>query len=263
MKKNKLPSTNCHLQSATRNLQSKKGKIHSFETFGTLDGPGIRFVAFLEGCPLRCLYCHNVDMLDMKDYKEMTPEQLLQKILPYKPYFKSSNGGVTLSGGDPIMQPDFAAKFFTLCKKEGINTTIDTSCFTTQENLDKLLPVTDLWMISLKHFNEKKHLKLTSQSNKQILENIAYLNKKHAPIRFRYLILPGWTDTWLNLRALRKFLKTVKFQEIELLPYHTHGIYKWEALGLPYKLKGVKPPSENSIQKIKKMLEKEGYNVIC
>jgi pyruvate formate lyase activating enzyme len=198
----------------------------------------------------------------MKDYKEMTPDQLLKKILPYKHYFQSSNGGVTLSGGDPIIQPNFVEKFFTLCKKENIHTTIDTSCLTTQETLDKLMPVTDLWMISLKHFNEKTHLKLTGQSNKQILENIKYLSRKKAHIRFRYVILTGWTDTWLNLRALKKFLKTVKFQEIELLPYHTYGIYKWEKLGLHYKLKGTKPPKESSIQKIKKMLEKEGYNVV-
>ena len=239
-----------------------KGKIHSFETFGTLDGPGIRFVIFMEGCPLRCLYCHNVDMLDMKDYKDMTPEQLFKKIIPYKTYFQSSGGGVTLSGGDPIMQPNFVVKFFTLCKQEGIHTTIDTSCLTTKETLDRLIPVTDLWMISLKHFNETKHLKLTGQSNKPILENIRYLSKKKANIRFRYMVLPGWTDTFFNLRALKKFLKTVRFKLIELLPYHTHGIYKWEHLGLKYKLKGTKPPSENSIRKIKKMLEKEGWKVM-
>ncbi|MBU1018450.1 MAG: pyruvate formate-lyase-activating protein [Patescibacteria group bacterium] len=239
-----------------------KGRIHSFESFGTLDGPGLRFVVFLEGCPLRCLYCHNVDMLDMKGYQEMTPNQLLQTILPYKPYFESSNGGVTLSGGDPILQPDFTAEFFRLCKKEKIHTTIDTSCFTTKKNLDKLIPVTDLWMISLKHFNEKTHLELTGVTNKPILENIRYLKEKKAKIRLRYLIIPGWTDTSSNLRALKKFAKEIRPQEVELLTYHTHGIYKWKELGKKYKLGRVKPPSIKSCLKIKEMLEKEGLKVM-
>lgn len=239
-----------------------KGRIHSFESFGTLDGPGLRFVVFLEGCPLRCLYCHNVDMLDMCDYQEMTPAQLLKTVLPYKPYFESSEGGVTVSGGDPIMQADFVAEFFRLCKKEGIHTTLDTSCFTVKKNLDKLIPVTDLFMTSLKHFDEKKHLKLTGVSNKPILENIRYLKKNKKRIWFRYLILPGWTDTRSNLKALREFAKVIKPELIELLPYHTHGIYKWEELKKPYKLKGVKPPTHKSCQKIKKLLKKEGFKVI-
>lgn len=239
-----------------------KGRVHSFESFGTLDGPGLRFVAFLEGCPLRCLYCHNVDMLDMVDYKEMTPQELLKIILPYKPYFGSGEGGVTLSGGDPIMQPEFTAAFFKLCKKNGIHTTIDTSCFTVPPQLDALMPVVDLWMISLKHFDDKKHRELTGVTNKPILENIRYLSKKKAKIWFRYVILPGWTDTKENLKALREFLKEVKFELIELLPYHTYGVYKWDNLGQPYHLKGVKTPTSKSIQKIKKMLEKEGHKVV-
>jgi len=246
----------------TTKKRTSKGRIHSFESFGTLDGPGLRFIAFLEGCPLRCLYCHNVDMLDMCDYHEMTPKELLKIVLPYKPYFESSGGGVTLSGGDPILQPDFVSKFFKLCKKEGIHTTIDTSCFTTKKNLDKIIPVADLFMISLKHFNEKKHLKLTGVTNKPILENIRYLSKKGTRLWLRYMILPGWTDTSSNLRALRKFLREIKFEQIELLPYHKHGIFKWEELKLPYKLKRVKPPSHKSVQKIRKMLEKDGHKVI-
>lgn len=239
-----------------------KGRIHSFESFGTLDGPGLRFVVFLEGCPLRCLYCHNVDMLDMTDYKKMTPQKLLEIVLPYKPYFDSSGGGVTVSGGDPILQPDFTAEFFHLCKKNKIHTVADTSCFTTKKNLDKLLPVTDLFMISLKHFNEKKHLKLTGVSNKPILENIRYLKKKKAKIRFRYVILPGWTDTSSNLKALKNLAKEIKPELIELLPYHTHGIYKWENLNKKYRLRRVKPPTPKSCQKIKKMLEKAGHKVM-
>ncbi|KKR26351.1 MAG: pyruvate formate-lyase activating enzyme, pyruvate formate lyase activating enzyme [Candidatus Peregrinibacteria bacterium GW2011_GWE2_39_6] len=246
-----------------KNQSSLLGRIHSFESFGTLDGPGLRFVVFLEGCPLRCLYCHNVDMLDMKNYKEMTPQELLKIVLPYKPYFNSAKGGVTVSGGDPIMQPRFVVEFFKLCQKNKIHTTIDTSCFTTnKEHLEQLLPVTDLWMISLKHFDDKKHRALTGVTNAPILENIHYLSKRKARLWFRYLILPGWTDTWSNLRALCAFLRTVDFELIELLPYHTHGRFKWDKLGLPYKLNGIKPPTLNSCHKIKEMLKKEGYKVI-
>ncbi len=239
-----------------------KGRIHSFESFGALDGPGIRFVAFMEGCPLRCLYCHNVDMLDMCDYQELSPKELFEVVSPYKPYFESSGGGVTLSGGDPILQPDFVSKFFKLCKKEKIHTTIDTSCFTTKKTLDKLMPVTDLWMVSLKHFNEKKHMKLTGVTNKPILENVKYLSKKRANLWLRYLILPGWTDTSSNIKELRNFLKEIKFEQIELLAYHRNGIFKWNELNKPYKLRRVKEPTHKSIQKIKDLLEKDGHKVI-
>lgn len=246
----------------TNKIRISKGRIHSFESFGTLDGPGLRFVAFLEGCPLRCLYCHNVDMLDMCDFREMTPQELIKIVLPYKPYFTSSGGGVTLSGGDPIMQTGFVFEFFSLCKKEKIHTTIDTSCFATRKTLDTLMPVTDLWMISLKHFDEKKHLKLTGVSGKPILGNIKYLSKKEARIWLRYVVLPGWTDTPKNLRALREFLHEVKFEQIELLPYHTHGVFKWKELGKKYELSKTKEPTLKSVRTIQEMLEKDGHTVI-
>lgn len=199
----------------------------------------------------------------MADYKEMTPQELLKILLPYQPYFESSEeGGVTLSGGDPIMQPEFTKAFFKLCRKNKIHTTMDTSCFTVPCQLDELMPVTDLWMVSLKHFDEKKHRQLTGVTNKPILENIRYLSKNKARIWFRYVVLPGWTDTRENLKALREFLKEVKFEKIELLPYHTFGVYKWKNLGQPYHLGKAKPPSDKSCLKIKAMLEKEGHHVV-
>lgn len=240
-----------------------KGRVHSFETFGTLDGPGVRFVIFLEGCPLRCKYCHNVDMLDMQDYMNYTPDKLLKEVLPYKEYLKFGDGGVTVSGGDPIIQPDFVAEFFKLCRKTGhIHTTIDTSLFGSRDAIDRLLPVTDLWMVSLKHFDDKVHKWLTGQSNERILDNIKYLSSKGVHLWFRLVILPGYTDTRRNLKALIKFLKDVKFELIELLPYHTFGIHKWEKLGLRYELRRVKPPKPRKVMKIKKMLEKEGFKVL-
>lgn len=254
-----------------------RGMIHSFETFGALDGPGVRFVVFMEGCPLRCVYCHNRDMLDLKDHITMGPAALLEEVLKYKAYF-GKTGGVTLSGGDPVFQPKFTLDFLKLCKKSGINTALDTSLFTTQEFIDRVLPYTDLFMISLKHFDNEKHKCLTGVPNDKILENIRFLsdqiecmnksnnknrkNKDPVRIRFRYVVMPGITDTRTNLKALVKFLKEVDFELVELLPYHTYGVYKWEKLGLKYALKNIKPPTPKSVQKIKKMLEKEGFKVL-
>lgn len=246
----------------------KKGMVHSFETFGALDGPGVRFVVFLEGCPLRCIYCHNRDMLDLKDYMSLTPQELLKEVSNYKPYF-GSKGGVTVSGGDPIFQPEFLKEFLKLCKKSGINTTVDTSLFTTKEVIDEIIPYVDLFMVSLKHFNPEMHKYITGVGNERILENIKYLSyyigkhKKKAPrLWFRYMILPGYTDTKQNLSALVKFLHKMNFELIELLPYHTFGVYKWKKLGLKYALKGVKLPTLKSVLKIKKMLEKEGFKIL-
>lgn len=248
------------------------GMVHSFETFGALDGPGLRFVVFLEGCPLRCVFCHNRDMLDLKDYMKMTPAQLLATVLDYKPYF-GKNGGVTVSGGDPAFQPKFVLEFLKLCKKNGINTTLDTSLFTSEKNLRMLAPYTDLFMVSLKHFDSDIHRCLTGVPNEVILKNIAILNNiivqnkargKATPrLWFRYMILPGYTDTSKNLKTLVEFLhKTKTFELIELLPYHTYGVYKWEKLGLKYTLSDVKPPKVTDVLKIKKMLENEGFKVM-
>ncbi len=290
-------------------VNKSTGMIHSFETFGALDGPGIRFVVFFEGCPLRCVYCHNRDMLDLKDYMTMTARELLDKVLDYKPYFGAggSKGGVTVSGGDPIFQPQFLLEFLKLCKKAGIHTAIDTSLFTSRKVIDSIFPYVDLFMVSLKHFNSETHRWLTGVSNEGILNNIKYLSGKiekaeaaaseagaagigarsAAGVRgvklsppsgagvkaaasaaccpklwFRYIVLPGYTDTKENLKALVKFLRGVVFEQIELLPYHTFGIYKWKKLGLPYVLEGVKPPKMAAVQKIKKMLEKEKFKVL-
>lgn len=238
-----------------------KGKIHSYETFGALDGPGIRFVVFMEGCPLRCIYCHNRDMLDMKDYFGISAAGLLAEVSKYKEYF-GKEGGVTLSGGDPVYQGKFVLEFLKPCKKAGINVALDTSLFTNKKFIDSVIPYVDLFMVSLKHFNDNIHKRLTGVSNKIILENIRYLSSKKANLRLRYMILPGYTDTKENLSAFIKFLHSINFELVELLPYHTYGVYKWEKLGLKYELKGVKPPSQKSVIKIKKMLEKEGFKVL-
>ena len=262
-----------------RPVNKGKGMIHSFETFGALDGPGLRMVVFFEGCPLRCVYCHNRDMLDLKDYISMSPGELMGKVKEYKPYF-GRRGGVTISGGDPMYQPKFLLAFLKLCRKERIHVTLDTSLFVSEKVLAGIVPYVDLFMVSLKHFDSKKHERLTGVGNELILENARYLCEKIGKVRgsggkkrkgfclrqklwFRYLILPGYTDTRRNLKAFVKFLHEVKcFDLVDLLPYHTYGVYKWKELGLNYALKGVKAPSSGSVQKIKKMLEKEGFKVL-
>ena len=204
------------------------GMIHSFETFGTLDGPGLRFVVFFEGCPLRCVFCHNRDMLDLKNYMKMTPAQLLKTVLDYKPYF-GEKGGVTVSCGDPVFQPKFLLEFLKLCKANGIHTTVDTSLFTTPEVIKSIVPYTDLFMVSLKHFDSDIHKCLTGVPNEKILENIKMLSKiieqckrlkkgkngarpatQCSRLWFRYMILPGYTDTRKNLKALVEFLHKTK-----------------------------------------------------
>jgi pyruvate formate lyase activating enzyme len=254
-----------------KNIEQKEpvyGNIHSFETFGAVDGPGLRMVIFMEGCPLRCAYCCNRDMLDMEGYKKYTPEQLIKEVLKYKPYF-GANGGVTLSGGDPVFQPAFIHEFITLCKRENIHVALDTSLFVRTEVLDDLMPMVDLFMVSLKHFDDTVHKEMTLVSNDPILENIRHLNsyikksKEKAPkLRFRYVVLPGYTDTESNLKSLIAFLKDMEFELIELLPYHEYGKFKWKELGLEYRLEGMRLPSVASVEKIKARLENEGYNVL-
>lgn len=261
-----------HDQQRMNPVRETRGMIHSFETFGALDGPGLRFVVFFEGCPLRCVFCHNRDMLDLKNYMRMTPVQLLKTVLDYKPYF-GKKGGVTISGGDPVYQPKFLLEFLKLCKANGIHTTLDTSLFTTAEVIESLMPFTDLFMVSLKHFDSEIHKCLIGVPNEKILENIILLSKiierykrlgkAHPRLWFRYMILPGYTDTRKNLKALMEFLhKTKGWELVELLPYHAYGVYKWKKLGLAYALEGVKPPDPDDVADIKKMLEKEGVKVL-
>lgn len=238
------------------------GKIHSFESFGTLDGPGIRTVIFLAGCHLRCKYCHNIDVVFDKNPRSMTPEEVLKKVLKNKLYFDLSDGGVTLSGGDPMKQPEFVEAFLKRCKKEKIHTTLDTSLFTNTKFLDKIIPYTDLFLISLKHFNDEKHKALTSVTNKPILENIEYLKKKQKRMWLRFLVVPGYTDSPENLKALVDFCKKIQPEEVELLDYHTMGVAKWKNLGLKYELEEVKPPTKQHMKNIKKKLKNNGLNVL-
>lgn len=242
--------------------QQVLGKIHSMESFGSADGPGVRFIVFLKGCKMRCRYCHNPDTwADAGNSMEMTAEQVLEKAKRYRAYWKD-NGGITVSGGEALLQIDFVIRLFTLAKKEGIHTCLDTSGnpYTTEgefyHKFEKLMEVTDLVMLDIKEMDEARHTKLTGQTNRNILEMAKYLSDRRKPMWIRYVLVPGYTDDRKDLEALRDFVSGLETVErIEVLPYHTLGVFKWKELGIPYGLEGVEPPTEQQVNQAKEILE--------
>lgn len=235
-----------------------EGRIHSFESFGTVDGPGIRFVVFMQGCPMRCLYCHNPDTWNLQGGKPYTPEQVASNALRYKSYF-TGGGGVTVSGGEPLLQAEFVQELFTLLKKSGVHTALDTSgvLFDSKNphKFDDLLKVTDLVLLDIKHINLKEHEKLTRHSNANILEFAKYLSDIGKDMWLRHVLVPGITDNDDYLNQLASFIKTLKtVRRVEVLPYHTMGEHKYELLGMDYPLKGVQPPELQRVLNAKKIL---------
>lgn len=218
------------------------GYIHSFESFGTVDGPGVRFVVFFQGCPMRCLYCHNPDTWTAKLGTQCTAEEIIEKIKRNATFY--TTGGITATGGEPMLQLDFLIELFTLAKQNGINTCLDTSgVMFDRENsermskIDRLMEVCDLVMLDIKHIDDEEHKKLTTHSNKNILEFAKYLNEKNVKMRIRHVIVPDITDKREELLALGRFLKDFKnIEKIETLPYHTLGKVKYENLGIDYPL---------------------------
>lgn len=221
-----------------------KGYIHSLESFGTVDGPGIRYVVFTQGCPMRCLYCHNPDTWPMQQGDQIDSETIIENYERKKHFYK--DGGITVTGGEPLMQIDFVIDLFEKAKKKDIHTCLDTSgiTFNTQEDylekLDRLLKVTDLVMLDIKHIFDEEHKKLTGHSNQPILSFAKYLSDHGIPMWIRHVIVPGITQDDDELFALGQFigsLKTVKV--LDALPYHTMGVVKYENLGIDYPLKDV------------------------
>lgn len=230
-----------------------KGAIYSIETFGSVDGPGIRFIAFLKGCNLRCKYCHNADSWDPKSDDMRTADELLDFAERYRSYW-GEDGGITVSGGEPLLQIDFLIELFTKAKERGINTCIDTALqpFTREEpffsKFNELLKVTDLMLVDIKHIDNEEHKELTGLPNDNILDCMQYLSQVGQPIWIRHVLVPGITDDDKYLRQTRAFIeKLSNVQKIEVLPYHTLGQHKFEALGIPYKLEGVKSPSKERV----------------
>ena len=232
-------------------------KVHSFESFGTVDGPGIRYVIFLQGCHLRCKYCHNRDTWDIKGGSYKSLDEIFDQIKRYKPYFKSSNGGVTVTGGEPLLQVKFLIELFKNLKKAGIHTCIDTSGMVNlTEDVKKLLKLTDLVLLDIKHINSEKCKELTGHDNKKELEFARYLSQNGIPMWISQVIVPGITDDEKDITDLKVFVKKLKtVEKVEFLPYHTVGKYKWKELGEKYELEEIRNADQEDIKRVKSIFE--------
>lgn len=224
------------------------GKIHSIETCGTVDGPGIRFVVFVQGCPMRCLYCHNPDTWDTNEdvCKKMSIEEILEQYKSVKEFCK---GGLTITGGEPLLQIDFIIDLFKTAKNLNIHTALDTSgiCFTPDNTLkyDELIQYTDLVLLDIKHINNDEHIKLTKHSNKNILNFAKYLSDNKIPMWIRHVTVPGINDKEEYLEELGQFISTLKtVKALDILPYHNMAIPKYEKLGLEYPLRDITPATK-------------------
>ena len=247
-----------------------KGYVHSIETFGLVDGPGVRYVLFVQGCKMRCRYCHNPETWKIctdEDEKMdvglgwQTAKEAFDRAYRYQNYWKN-NGGITVSGGEPLLQIDFVIALFKLAKeKGGVHTTLDTSGSiygeepATVEKFEKLMEVTDLVMLDIKEMDEEKHKKLTGRSNKNILAMADKMNEMGKEMWIRHVLVPGLTDGKEDLKALRKKLdEWTNVSRVEILPYHTLGLFKWENLGIPYSLEGVPVPTEEQVKDAEEIL---------
>ena len=239
-----------------------KGRIHSHESFGTVDGPGIRYVIFMQGCPLRCRFCHNPDTWNPKDFKrEETPEETFKEILKYKNFIKK--GGVTITGGEPLLQAEYVKEVFALCKKEGIHTALDTSGYIFNDTVKEALNYTDLVLLDIKCIDENIHKNLTSVELNPILKFLEYLKSINKKIWIRHVVVPGITDDDKLLEKTADFIKSIGeiVEKVEILPYHTLGKYKWKQLGLKYSLENTPPLSPERAEKIRKMFREKGLKV--
>lgn len=239
-----------------------KGYIHSVESFGSVDGPGIRYLIFLRGCHMLCRYCHNPDTWRMPGNtdKTMTVTELLEQAERYRSYW-GDKGGITVSGGEALLQIDFLLELFTEAHKRGINTCLDTAGqpFTHSEpffgKFERLMKVTDTVLLDLKHIDPVAHKQLTGWSNESILQCARYLSDIGKPVWIRHVLVPGITDDEQQLHKLRDFIDTLhNVERVEVLPYHTLGVYKWKQLGIPYTLDGVQPPSREAVKRAEEIL---------
>ncbi len=219
----------------------ERGFIHSYESMGLVDGPGIRFVVFLQGCGLRCAFCHNPDTWNMKDGKEITSEELFEKIKRFKAYFDASGGGVTFSGGEPLMQSEFLIEMLTLCKNEGIHTAVDTAGVG-RGDVDKVISLADLVMLDVKHLDSENYRDLTGHGMSVFNEFAEKLRFSKAEVWLRAVIIPTINNNYQYINRLVEYANTFpNIKKVELLPYHTLGVNKYKELGINYKLWNVEP----------------------
>ncbi len=233
------------------------GNVHSIESFGTVDGPGIRLVVFLQGCPMRCLYCHNPDTWSYEENKKVFVSEILDKYDSIKEFLK--NGGITVTGGEPLSQIDFVTELFKQAKQKNIHTALDTSgVLFNRKNLaqfDRLLKYTDLVLLDIKHINDEEHKKLTGFSNKNILDFAMYLSEKNIPIWVRHVVVPTITYDEKHLKELGKFLSNIKsLKALDVLPYHNMAISKYENLNIDYPLKNISPLTKEEAMKARQII---------
>jgi pyruvate formate lyase activating enzyme len=236
------------------------GRIHSIESFATQDGPGIRFLVFMQGCIAKCLYCQNPDTWDLKAGFQMEPEEVFEKIKRCMPYIKASNGGITVSGGEPLLQIEFLIELFKLCKINNIHVAVDTSAFYNSHDrklLQKLISLTNLFILDIKAVNEALHKKITSRSLSEVINFLNILESEKKPYWLRYVLVPKLNDSKKDMEMLKKILSGLKFcEKFEFLSYHTLGKHKWECMKFKYSLRNTSPASLQDIKKAQLALNK-------
>ncbi|MBE9129606.1 pyruvate formate-lyase-activating protein [Coleofasciculus sp. LEGE 07081] len=238
------------------------GRIHSLESCGTVDGPGIRFVIFTQGCPLRCLYCHNPDCQSIGDGTEVTVDELITKVQKYRSYMRFSGGGVTVTGGEPLMQPNFVREIFRRCQELGIHTALDTSGYVNLNAAKSVLDYVDLVLLDIKSFDPQVYFKITSVSLEPTLQFAKYLNEIKKPTWIRFVLVPGLSDNLQTIEGLANFISTLEnVEKVEVLPFHKMGEYKWEQLGYNYQLKNTQPPTPAQVQQVMDIFKNYGLNV--
>lgn len=240
-------------------MEDFKGRVHSFESFGLVDGEGVRFVVFLQGCPMRCRYCHNPETWNTDKGNLYSAQEVFDRAYRYKAYWKN-NGGITVSGGEPLLQIDFLIQLFRICREHNVNTCIDTSgiCYRDSgefhEKFLKLMEYTDMVILDIKEIDREKHRLLTGQYNDNILEMGRKVSELGKRLWIRHVLVPGLTDDIENLRRTREYIDSLNCEKVEILPYHTLGIAKWLELGLNYTLMNAGTPTKEQIEEAEKAL---------
>ena len=243
-----------------------QGYIHQIESFGSVDGPGVRFIIFFAGCPFRCLYCHNPDSWDMTRGKLYTADELLDEAESCRDFW-GKKGGITVSGGEPLAQIDFLLELLTKAKERGINTCIDTAGGPFRKDgewfakFQKLMEVTDILLVDIKHINEEEHKKLVGRTGRNVREMLACLDEIKKPVWIRHVLVPGITDNDEYLAQTRDFIRTLgNVERVEVLPYHGLAITKYKDLGIPYPLENTESPTQERVENARKILECDKYN---
>lgn len=253
------------MSSADQPAEVRSALVHSMESCGVFDGPGLRTVIFLQGCKLRCLYCHNPDTWAIKGHgEEMSIEQLMGRLEQFKPYMDTNGGGVTVSGGEPLLQKRFLINFFKELKAKGFHTCIDTNGMVHLDELtDELIELTDLFLLDLKVLDREQHIKLTAKPNDLPLAFLEHLHQKQQKLWLRYVIVPGYTDGMDAAKAyadrVAKYRQVI--ERVELLPFHQMGAFKFEQLGIKYMLEGVEPPSAEVMESLGEIFKDRGFKV--